>query len=107
MRPWFADGTEGTRFRRQRDQHAYDLAYVWRALGVDQIAEFLAPLLLDPAVAHAPSIIREDFTEHNGIGPRRAAAFQPGVPSEETQADVVGMATRLLSLLSLPPLGLK
>ena len=92
---------------RGANKDAYDLAYVWRALGVDQIAEFLAPLLGDPVVARALSIIQEDFTEHNGIGPRRAAAFQPGVPSEETQADVVGMATRLLSLLSLPPLELK
>ena len=84
---------------RGANKDAYDLAYVWRALGVDEIAGFLAPLLWDPVVAHALSIIREDFTNHNGIGPRRAAAFQPGVPSDETQADVVGMATRLLGLL--------
>ena len=86
---------------RGANKDAYDLAYVWRALGVDEIAEFLAPLLGDPVVAHALSIIREDFTDHNGIGPRRATAFQPGVPSDETQADVVGMATRLVSLLGV------
>ena len=86
---------------RGANKDAYDLTYVWRALGVDEIAEFLAPLLGDPVVAHALSIIREDFTDHNGIGPRRAAAFQPSVPSDETQADVVGMATRLVSLLGV------
>lgn len=86
---------------RGTSKDAYDLAYVWRALGVDEIAEFLAPLLGDPVVARALSIIREDFTDHNGIGPRRAAAFQPSVPSDETQADVVGMATRLVSLLGV------
>ena len=86
---------------RGTSKDAYDLSYVWRALGVDEIAEFLAPLLGDPIVARALSIIREDFTNHNGIGPRRAAAFQPSVPSDETQADVVGMATRLVSLLGV------
>ena len=84
---------------RGTNKDAYDLAYVWRALGVDEIAEFLTPLLDDPVVGNAVSIIREDFTNHNGLGPRRAAAFQPSLPSDEIQADVVGMATRLLSLL--------
>ena len=84
---------------RGTNKDAYDLAYVWRALGVGEIAEFLAPLLEDPVVGNAVSIIREDFTDHNGLGPRRAAVFQPGLQSDEIQADVVGMATRLLSLL--------
>lgn len=84
---------------RGTNKDAYDLAYVWRALGVDEIAEFLAPLHEDPVIVRALSIIREDFTNHNAIGPRRAAAFQLGVSSDEIQADVVGMATRLLGLL--------
>ena len=86
---------------RGANKDAYDLTYVWRALGVDEVAEFLAPRLDDPAVARALATIREDFTDYNGVGPRRAAAFQPGVPSDEIQADVVGMATRLLTLLGV------
>lgn len=88
---------------RGTNKDAYDLAYVWRALGVDQIAEFLAPLLGDPVVEHAISIIREDFTDHNGNGPRRAATFQPSLPADEIQADVVGFSTRLLSSFKDPP----
>ena len=88
---------------RGTNKDAYDLAYVWRALGVDEIAEFLAPLLGDPVVEDAISIIREDFTDHNSVGPRRAAAFQPSLPADEIQADVVGFSTRLLSLIWDPP----
>ena len=89
---------------RGTNKDAYDLAYVWRALGVDEIAEFLAPLIGDPVVEDAISIIREDFTDHNAVGPRRAAAFQPGLPADEIQADVVGFSTRLLSLIWDPPM---
>ena len=84
---------------RGAPKDAYDLAYVWRALGVDRIADFLVPRLEVPAVADAVYTIREDFLEHNKIGPMRAAAFQPNLPADDIHADVVGFATRLLSLL--------
>ena len=82
---------------------AYDLAYVWRHLGVDIVAEFLKPRLRNKCVNSALNTIRKDFATFDCIGPRRAAEFLYGRPDDETQADVVGMAIRLLDLLGMEP----
>lgn len=85
---------------RGENKDAYDLTYVWRYLGVDQVAKSLIPHLRDPAVVNAIEIIERDFTSHNGVGARRAAEFELGTADDDIQADVVGLANALLTSLS-------
>ncbi len=85
---------------RGANKDAYDLSYVWRGLGVEAVARDIEPLLADSYVGQALDIIREDFVAHNATGPTRAAAFVTGGPDDEIQADVAGLAQRLLSRLS-------
>ena len=90
---------------RGENKDAYDLYYVLRYYGtvVDDVADRLKPLLVDPAARSALAILREDFTDHDAVGPRRAAAFlNAGQPDDETQADVVGYAVQLLNRLDAP-----
>ena len=91
---------------RGENKDAYDLYYVLRyyGSGVDDVADRLRPLLVDASARSAHAILREDFAEHDGVGPRRAAAFlNAGQPDDDTQADVVGFATRLLDRLGATP----
>lgn len=62
---------------RGENKDAYDLFYVVRNFGsgVEDIAECLRPLLNDPAGSDAMAILRRDFLDHNGLGPRRVAEF--------------------------------
>ena len=80
---------------RGENKDAYDLTYIWSGLGVEDVASCLEPLLTDSCVQQALEIIREDFTEHDGLGPRRAAEFVTGGADDEIQADIVGLAKRL------------
>ena len=41
-------------------------------------------------------ILKEDFREHDGVGPRRVAEFLSGAPDNDVQADVVGFIRQLL-----------
>lgn len=84
---------------RGANKDAYDLMYVWRYVGVEEVARCVQPLIDDDYVDRALTIIREDFTMIDGIGARRAAEFQFDQPDDETQADVAGMAFTLLKLL--------
>ena len=87
---------------RGENKDAYDLYYLLRyyGTGIDAFADRLRPLLDDAAAQSAPGVLREDFTEHDAVGARRAAAFlNAGQPDDEIQADVVGFATRLLERL--------
>ena len=85
---------------RGANKDAYDLVYTWRGLGIETVARGFGPFLGDPYVDQALAIIKEDFTDHDAPGPRRAAAFVTGGADDEIQADVVGLAQRLLSLLA-------
>ena len=85
---------------RGANKDAYDLTYTWRGLGVEAVAREIEPFLDDPYVDQALAIINEDFTNHDAPGPRRAAAFVSGGPDDAIQADVVGLAQRLLSRLT-------
>ena len=76
------------------------MAYVWRGLGVERTAECLGPFLGDPYVQQALGTIRENFSTHDSIGPRRTAEFLTEGADDEIQADTVGLATSLLTLLS-------
>jgi hypothetical protein len=63
---------------------------------VDDVAARLHPLLDDEATSRAIAVLRRDFLEHNGPGPRRVAEFLVGRPDDSVQADVVGFVRRLL-----------
>lgn len=83
---------------RGENKDAYDLFYVVRNFGsgVEDTAERLQPLLDDPAGSDAMVILRRDFLDHNGVGPRRVAEFLTRGPDDAIQADVVGFVGRLL-----------
>lgn len=83
---------------RGENKDAYDLFYVIRnfGAGVEAIAALLRPILDDPDTAKAISILRQDFTAHNGLGPRRVAQFLQGGPDDTVQADVVGYVNAFL-----------
>ena len=85
---------------RGTPKDAYDLSYIWRGLGVEAIARDIEPFLDDPSVRKALDIIGEDFTAHDALGPTRAARFVSGGPDDDIQADVAGLAQRLLYLLT-------
>ena len=83
---------------RGENKDAYDLYYVLRNYGttIDDVASSLKSLLPDPSAKEALSILEQDFSEHDRIGPRRAAEFLTQGPDDEIQADVVGFVRRLL-----------
>lgn len=88
-------------FRGRGDnKDAYDLYYLVRNYGggVEDVAASLRPLLEDVEAKQAMEVLRTDFLDYDGTGPRRVADFLLGRPDDETQADVVGFIRRLLDL---------
>ena len=81
---------------RGENKDAYDLHYVLSGLRAGDVAQSLTPLLHDHRVRRALDTIRDDFTERDAVGPRRAAQFLRDGPDDEIQADVVGQALALL-----------
>ncbi len=83
---------------RGENKDAYDLFYVVRNFrsGVEDVAAHLRPLLIDRTAAEAAAVLRRDFLDHNGVGPRRVAEFLTGGPDDAIQADVVGFVRQLL-----------
>jgi hypothetical protein len=83
---------------RGENKDAYDLFYVVRNYGsrVEDIAACLRPLLDDPAGSDAIAILRRDFLDHNGVGPRRVAEFLARGLDDAVQADVVGFVGQLV-----------
>ncbi len=88
---------------RGENKDAYDLYYLVRnyGTGVDDIASRLKPLLDDPSAQQAIDILKEDFGEHDGVGPRRVAEFIRGTADDEIQADVVGFIGQLLKAVDV------
>ena len=87
---------------RGAEKDAYDLYYVLRhyGSGVADVAEPLRSLADDGDVKAAFTVLREDFLDLDGVGPRRAAGFlNAGQPDDDTQADVVGFVARFLRCL--------
>lgn len=84
---------------RTENKDAYDLFYVWKGIGVDDVAERLAPLQPNKHVVDALEVIQRDFTEHSGPGPVGVANFLTDGRDDEHQADVVGLAQLLLRSL--------
>ena len=81
---------------RTEPKDAYDLFYVWRGAGVDDVARCLATLKPSRFVDDALSVIERDFRDHEGPGPVGAARFIARRLDDEIQADVVGYARQLL-----------
>ena len=86
---------------RGENKDAYDLFYLLRNYGNGpwDVSEALRPLLGDETASQAVDVLKRDFMDHNGVGPRRVAEFLVGGPEDVIQADVVGVFTRLLDLL--------
>ena len=83
---------------RGENKDAYDLYYLVRnyGSGVEDVAVCLRPLLGDEEAQSAVQVLRDDFLDHEGIGPRRVAEFLKGASDDEIQADVVGFVAALL-----------
>ncbi len=83
---------------RGENKDAYDLYYIVRnfGTGVGDVASRLKPLLGDASTQQAIEYLREDFQDHEGIGPRSVAEFITGGPDDTIQADVVGFIGQLL-----------
>jgi hypothetical protein len=86
---------------RGENKDAYDLYYVLRnyGAGVRDVASALRPFLIDQAAIQAIAVLRADFLDHQGIGPRRVAEFVFGESNDSLQADVVGFVSEFLRLL--------
>ena len=84
---------------RAANKDAYDLFYVWKGVGVRDVAGSLRRLQPNPHVDQALSIIEADFCRHDGLGPVGTAHFIAGGPDDDIQADVVGYSQDLLRLM--------
>ncbi len=83
---------------RTENKDAYDLFYVWRGVGLDDVATSLTSLEPSSYVDDALSVIERDFRNHDGPGPVATAQFLGGL-DDNVQADVVGYADQLLRSL--------
>ena len=86
---------------RGEEKDYYDLAHMLNAMMhersfYDDLLSFLDNNRNDPQVQEALSILKQDFTHLDGVGPMRAASFLGVGLDDEIRADVVGLATRLL-----------
>ena len=86
---------------RGENKDCYDLAHMLNAVMFDEslrndVLSFFSEHRNDSQVQKALSIIIQDFTRQDGVGPMRAARFLRNEPDDEIQADVVGLAARLL-----------
>ena len=54
------------------------------------------PILHEHETQKAHQILHRDFSEPDGVGPRRVAEFLYRTPNDELQADVAGFVRELL-----------
>ncbi len=85
---------------RGENKDAYDLFYLIQNLdgGVKEIASRLKLFIDDSFTQEALKVLRRDFLDNDGVGPRRVAEFKKGGHDEDIQADVVGYVKLLLEL---------
>ncbi|HOH74076.1 MAG TPA: hypothetical protein PLS43_10615 [Syntrophales bacterium] len=86
---------------RGENKDAYDLYFVLRnyGTGVGDVVARLRPLREETETKKAVAILKRDFLENNGLGPRRVSEFLTGGGNDEIQADVVGFVRMLLKEL--------
>ena len=70
--------------------------------GVEDVSACLYPLLADQEARRALQILRDDFLDYEGVGPRRVAEFLHGGQNAVTQADVVGFVKALVDRCGSP-----
>ena len=87
---------------RGENKDAYDLYYLVRnfGAGIEDVASCLSPLLVDPDAQKAIQVLRDNFLDHNGTGPRRVAEFLVMGTDDEIQADVIGFIKSLIDSIS-------
>lgn len=87
---------------RGENKDAYDIFYIVRNFGSgpQDVAARLGPLLDHDDAKRAVTILRDDFGQHDGVGPSRVARFLRGAKDDEIQADVVGLVAELLRMCS-------
>lgn len=73
--------------------------YVLSMVGVKDTVRSLKKFGDDPYVEKALSIIRRDFSLHDGLGPMDVAGFKADGLDDATKADVVGFVKSLLGML--------
>lgn len=84
---------------RGENKDAYDLFYLLREMGVEEVAAEFARFDRDhPTVQEAVRILREDFLMNNA-GRVQAAEFIAGSPDEGIEGDVLVFITKLLAVL--------
>ena len=81
---------------RTENKDAYDLFYVWRGVGLDDVVASLNSLEPSSYIEDALAVIERDFCTHDAPGPTGAAQFVAGGLDDDVQADVVGYAQGLL-----------
>jgi hypothetical protein len=83
---------------RGENKDAYDLYFVIRnyGSGIDDILKCLNPFLHEKELKKGLQILRSDFSDPDGVGPRRVAEFLYRAPNDELQADVAGFVRELL-----------
>ena len=87
---------------RGENKDAYDLYYHIRNYGegIQDVANALKPLLQEKEAKRAFQILKEDFSEHDGVGAVRVAQFITGGNDDSIQADVIGFVRQLIDLCS-------
>ena len=83
---------------RGENKDAYDLFYVLRnyGAGIGDVVARLRPLLKESETRKSIDILKRDFLNQDGLGPRRVSEFMLGDPDDNIQADVVGFVHMLL-----------
>jgi hypothetical protein len=88
-------------YLRGKEKDAYDLFYVIRNYegGVEAVATHLRPFLGDDEARKALAVLRNDFADLDGLGPRSVARFVHRDSDDILRADVVGHVQALLRSL--------
>lgn len=83
---------------RGENKDAYDLYYVIRnyGSGIGDVLAHLKRIQHDRETRKALQILSRDFSDPDGVGPRRVAQFLYMAPGDELQADVAGFVRELL-----------
>jgi len=89
---------------RGAEKDAYDLFYLVRETGAEQVANTVAPYVTHPDVGEdvraALENLKQDFTDPDGVGAGSVARFLGDDGNEDVRADVAGQVAAVLRRLS-------